>query len=83
MLFRSRPLKVVPGHGEVGDASLITAEQGYLKALRARTSELKAQGKSAKEAAQLLTTEFQKKYADWENPGWIQDAVEHFYSEPD
>jgi glyoxylase-like metal-dependent hydrolase (beta-lactamase superfamily II) len=78
-----QPLKVVPGHGEVGDASLIAAEQGYLKALRARTSELKAQGKSAKDAAQLLTTEFQKKYANWENPGWIQDAVEHFYTEPD
>ena len=78
-----RPLKVVPGHGEVGDASLIAAEQGYLKSLRARSSELKAQGKSAKEAAELLTPEFQKKYPNWENPGWIQDAVEHFYTEPD
>ncbi|HZP33223.1 MAG TPA: MBL fold metallo-hydrolase [Candidatus Acidoferrales bacterium] len=78
-----QPLKVVPGHGEVGDASLITAEQSYLKALRVRTGELKAQGKSAKDTAESLTPEFQKKYPDWENPGWIQDAVEHFYSEPD
>jgi len=23
------------------------------------------------------------KYPDWDNPGWIADAVERFYSEPD
>lgn len=78
-----QPLRVVPGHGETGDATLIAAEQSYLKALRSRTAELKAQGKSPKEAAQLLTPEFQMKYPNWDNPGWIADAVEHFYSEPD
>jgi glyoxylase-like metal-dependent hydrolase (beta-lactamase superfamily II) len=78
-----RPLKVVPGHGEVGGAALITAERAYLKAVRSRTAELKVQGKSPKDAAQLLTTEFKIKYPNWDNPGWIADAVEHFYSEPD
>lgn len=78
-----QPLKVVPGHGEVGDAGLITAEQSYLKAVRSRTAELKAQGKSSKDAEQLLTAEFKTKYPNWDNPGWIADAVEHFYSEPD
>jgi glyoxylase-like metal-dependent hydrolase (beta-lactamase superfamily II) len=78
-----QPLKVVPGHGEVGDAGLITAEQSYLKALRLRTAELKSQGKSSKDAEQFLTVEFKMKYPNWDNPGWIADAVEHFYSEPD
>lgn len=78
-----QPLKVVPGHGEVGDAGLITAVQSYLKALQSRAAELKAQGKSPKEAAELLTPEFKTKYPNWDNPGWIADAVEHFYSEPD
>lgn len=77
-----QPRMIVPGHGEVGDAGLIAKEQDYLKALQTRVAELKAQGKSAKEAAQLLTPEFQKKYPDWDNPGWIADATEHFYSEP-
>jgi glyoxylase-like metal-dependent hydrolase (beta-lactamase superfamily II) len=82
--FRAlQPHTVVPGHGEVGDASVINAEESYLKALRSRTAELKAQGKSAKDAAQLLTAEFKMKYPNWDNPGWIADAVEHFYSEPD
>jgi hypothetical protein len=25
--------------------------------------------------------EFRAKYPDWENPGWIADAVERFYAE--
>ena len=78
-----RPLKVVPGHGEVGDAALISVEQSYLKAVRSRTAELKSQGKSAKEIGQVLTAEFKTKYPNWDNPGWIADAVEHFYTEPD
>jgi glyoxylase-like metal-dependent hydrolase (beta-lactamase superfamily II) len=78
-----QPRAVVPGHGEVGDAGLITAQESYLKALRSRTAELKAQGKSSKDAAQLLTAEFKMKYPNWDNPGWIAEAVEHFYSEPD
>ena len=77
-----QPRTVVPGHGEVGDAALITAQESYLKALRSRTAELKAQGKSSKDAAQLLTAEFKMKYPNWDNPGWIADAVAHFYSEP-
>lgn len=77
-----QPRSVVPGHGEVGDAGLVTAEQSYLKALRSRAAELKAQGKSPKDAADLLTTEFKMKYPNWDNPGWIADAVERFYSEP-
>ncbi len=76
-----RPRTVVPGHGEVGDASLISAERTYLKSLQARVVELKAQGKSADETAKLLSVEFRAKYPTWENPGWVADAVERFYAE--
>jgi glyoxylase-like metal-dependent hydrolase (beta-lactamase superfamily II) len=78
-----QPLKVVPGHGEVGDAGLVTKEQTYLKGLQSRVAELKAQGKSSEESARLLSAEFQMKYPDWENPGWISDAAKRFYSESD
>ena len=73
--------KIVPGHGEVGDASLIDTERTYLKSLQSRVVELKGQGKSADETAKLLSAEFRAKYPDWENPGWIADAVERFYAE--
>ncbi len=75
------PRTIVPGHGEVGDGSLIGTERTYLKAVQSRTVELKAQGKSADEAAKMLTVEFRAKYPDWENPGWVADAVERFYAE--
>jgi glyoxylase-like metal-dependent hydrolase (beta-lactamase superfamily II) len=75
------PRVIVPGHGEVGEASLIATERDYLKAVQQRVADLKGQGKSADEAAKLLTVEFRAKYPNWENPGWIADAVERFYAE--
>jgi glyoxylase-like metal-dependent hydrolase (beta-lactamase superfamily II) len=75
------PRTVVPGHGEVGDASLIGIERTYLKAVQSRTAELKAQGKSADEAEKILSAEFRAKYPNWDNPGWVGDAVKRFYAE--
>jgi len=72
---------IVPGHGEVGDASLINKERTYLKGVQSRVVELKAQGKSSDETAQLLSAEFRAKYSDWDNPGWIADAARHYYAE--
>ena len=76
-----QPQKIVPGHGEVSAASLIGTERSYLKAVQARVADLKGQGKSADETVKTLNTEFRAKYPDWENPGWITDAVERFYIE--
>jgi glyoxylase-like metal-dependent hydrolase (beta-lactamase superfamily II) len=76
-----QPRTIVPGHGEVGEASLIGVERTYLKAVQSRTAELKAQGKSVEEAEKLLLVEFRAKYPDWGNPGWIGDAVKRFYAE--
>lgn len=75
------PRTIVPGHGEVGDASLIGTERTYLKSLQARVVELKSQGKSAEETEKLLLVEFRAKYPDWDNPGWIGDAAKRFYAE--
>lgn len=75
------PRSIVPGHGEVGDASLINTERTYLKAVQSRVAELKAQGKSADESEKLLSAEFRAKYPGWDNPGWIADAVKRFYVE--
>ncbi len=75
------PHIIVPGHGEVGEASLIGTERTYLMGVQLRVAELKVQGKSAEETAKVLSTEFRAKYPDWENPGWIADAAERFYAE--
>jgi glyoxylase-like metal-dependent hydrolase (beta-lactamase superfamily II) len=75
------PRTIVPGHGEVGDATLISTERAYLKAIQSRVVELKAQGKSADESEKLLLLEFRAKYPNWDNPGWIGDAAKRFYAE--
>jgi glyoxylase-like metal-dependent hydrolase (beta-lactamase superfamily II) len=76
-----QPRTIIPGHGEVGEASLIGVERTYLRSVQSRVAELKAQGRSAEEAERLLSVEFRAKYPDWDNPGWIGDAVKRFYAE--
>jgi len=75
------PRTIVPGHGEVGDATLIGIERTYLKAVQSRVAELKGQGKSADESEKSLSAEFRAKYPNWDNPGWVADAVKRFYAE--
>jgi glyoxylase-like metal-dependent hydrolase (beta-lactamase superfamily II) len=76
-----QPHTIVPGHGEVGAAALIGMERTYLKAVQSRVVELKAQGKSSEESAQLVSAELRAKYPDWDNPGWVADAARRFYAE--
>jgi len=46
-----QPRKIVPGHGEVGDATLVSKERTYLKEIQSRAVELKAQGKNCEDAS--------------------------------
>lgn len=75
------PRIIMPGHGEVGDASLFGKERGYLKAVQSRVAELKTQGKSSDEIAQIVAKEIRPKYPDWDNPEWISIAAQRFYAE--
>ena len=60
-----KPKTIVPSHGPIGDALLIPALRTVLLAIRARTRELKAQGRSADDIATTLQAEFQAKYPTW------------------
>jgi len=44
------PVKIVPSHGVIGDASLITRDREFLIAVRDRVAELKRAGKSIDES---------------------------------
>ena len=74
-------VKVVPGHGAVGDASLIQALKEYLVWLRGRVQALDAEGKPLPDIVALLTPEVRAKYKDWDNPEWIKNAIEHLHAE--
>ena len=69
ILDQLEPLKprfVVPDHGALGDGSLIGKERAFLGDLQTRSLELKRKGKSADEAASIITAEFKTKYPDWQ-----------------
>lgn len=75
------PAKIVPSHGPMGDASMISRYRRYLSSLEMRVRELKQQGKSEDEASKLLTEEFKAKYPEWPASGRIAGAVQAFWSE--
>jgi glyoxylase-like metal-dependent hydrolase (beta-lactamase superfamily II) len=76
-----KPRIVVPGHGGVEDLALIERESAVLKEMQARTAQLKKQGKSAEDAAALLTKELKAKYPSWDNPEFLPNDVKRFYAE--
>jgi glyoxylase-like metal-dependent hydrolase (beta-lactamase superfamily II) len=76
-----RPLKVVPSHGPVGDASLINEQRTMMTAMQSRAIELKHQGRSADDAASTVQSEFQAKYPDWAAPARIAIIARTAYAE--
>ena len=84
ILDRLEPLQprlVLPDHGALGDGSLIAQERAFLLALQSRSLELKRQGKSADEAAAIVTAEFKKNYPDWQTMGPVANVVKRVYAE--
>jgi glyoxylase-like metal-dependent hydrolase (beta-lactamase superfamily II) len=75
------PRLIVPDHGVLGDGTLIAKEHAFLLDLQTRSLELKRQGKSADEAAALVTAEFKKKYPDWQTMGPVANVVKRVYAE--
>ena len=76
-----KPAHIVPSHGAMGDATLIADQRTMLQQIQARTKELKAQGRSADDAAATVTAECQAKYPDWSTPNRVGAAARSFYNE--
>jgi glyoxylase-like metal-dependent hydrolase (beta-lactamase superfamily II) len=76
-----KAVRIVPSHGPVGDARLIDEQRTALKAIQARAVALKGEGKSADEAAQIVSGELQKRYPDWTGPAQAGNAARSAYAE--
>lgn len=76
-----RPVRIVPSHGEMGDASLIELDRRYLTALQSRVGELKRQGTSAEECADVLTKEMPATFPGWTNAARVGPAAKAAYGE--
>ena len=72
---------VVPAHGAMGTGASIVEQRDVLKAVDARVKELKTQGKSADEAAQLVVAEVPMKFPGWNGANRLGAAARTFYGE--
>jgi glyoxylase-like metal-dependent hydrolase (beta-lactamase superfamily II) len=72
---------VVPSHGPVGGASLIAEQRTVMTAIQQWAIELKRQGKSADEAAQIVQAELPAKYPGWAVPARVGIIARTAYTE--
>jgi glyoxylase-like metal-dependent hydrolase (beta-lactamase superfamily II) len=76
-----RPKTIVPSHGAVGDGALIAANRAVMKAVQARALELKAQGRSADDAATTVQKELQALHPEWPRGNGLVAAARSAYAE--
>lgn len=79
-LERLEPEVVVPGHGPVGDAGLISTAREYLQLLRCETRRLARSGATEDEAAAELDRAMRRLHPDWAQPEWIASGARCFYA---
>jgi len=73
------PEIVVPGHGDVGDSSLIATVREFITLLRDETRARSAAGVGVEEAVAQLDEELRALHPDWVQPEWIAFGVRHFH----
>jgi glyoxylase-like metal-dependent hydrolase (beta-lactamase superfamily II) len=76
-----KPTTVVPSHGGVGTGSLIPANRSIVGTVQTRARELKAQGRSADEAAMILQQELQAAHPGWPRANGIQALARSAFAE--
>ena len=76
-----RPRTIVPSHGAVGDGTLVAANRALLKKIQTRVLELKAQGRSADEAATTVQAELQAEHPDWPRANGVPAIARAAYAE--
>jgi glyoxylase-like metal-dependent hydrolase (beta-lactamase superfamily II) len=74
------PTIVVPGHGAVGDASVIAVAREYITQLRAETQRLADAGLGVDEAVEQIDASMRALHPDWVQPEWIAFGVRHFHA---
>jgi len=77
-----KPVRIVPSHGAMGDATLIGQQREILRTIQTRASALKREGKTADETAQIVAMEMGTKYPDFTGPQQAGNAARAAYAEP-
>lgn len=75
------PRVVVPGHGEVSDASVIAAAHDYHLLIRDETFAKADAGLDPDAAVAAIEPGIRERYPDWDQPEWIGFAIRCFHAE--
>jgi glyoxylase-like metal-dependent hydrolase (beta-lactamase superfamily II) len=76
-----KPQTIVPAHGEVGPGTIIATNRGVMQSVQARARALKAEGRSADEAANTVQAEFQAQHPGWPRANGLAAAARSAYAE--
>ncbi len=77
------PAVVVPGHGALGDVSVIAVAREFHEQLRDGTRRLAAEGLDADEVVARLEPDLLALHPDWEQPEWIGFGIRSFHARSD
>jgi glyoxylase-like metal-dependent hydrolase (beta-lactamase superfamily II) len=69
------PAVILPDHSQPGDSKLIAEQRAFLVDLQERIGTLKHQGKSAEEAARLISADFAARYPGWTRLNFLERSV--------
>ncbi|MFC4504415.1 MULTISPECIES: MBL fold metallo-hydrolase [Streptomyces] len=74
-LVRQDPRVVVPGHGEVGDAGLLTDVHDYLRLLRDETWRRRDSATARETIVEEVRALMIERHPEWEGREWIESGV--------
>jgi glyoxylase-like metal-dependent hydrolase (beta-lactamase superfamily II) len=74
------PAIVVPGHGDIGGAEIITAVRDYMVDLGKRVAAERNAGKNADAIVTSLAPKIRAEHPDWSAPEWIDFAIKYYAS---
>lgn len=77
-LERSAPKVVVPGHGSVGGAEILSAVRHYMLDLGKRVAAEAKAGSDADTIVNTLGPKIRAEHPDWEAPEWIDFAIRYY-----
>jgi glyoxylase-like metal-dependent hydrolase (beta-lactamase superfamily II) len=72
------PRIVVPGHGEIGDAAILTDVRDYIADVARRVKQAAAAGRSDDQMIAELSPSIKAAHPDWHFPEWIDFAIRYF-----
>jgi glyoxylase-like metal-dependent hydrolase (beta-lactamase superfamily II) len=73
-----KPAIVVPGHGDIGGAEILTAVHDYIVDLSQRVAAERNAGKDADAIVASLGPKLRAAHPDWSAPEWIDFAIRYY-----